>query len=198
MSLFIALVEAATHPKGSGMSITCVGHAADPVQAEKDALAQWHLGVLPVLAHWRGSHSCFVGTATFDSPSPAGPASFDVIKGPVIARGENDAGEPGTPTTDAYLTLLAEPLRAQQLTSRLHWLECYAMRMADGTFDATCRLDNRDWTPGKERLEADARGWPGSTPLYDSRRQFLLLLPQTSGSRDLPPPSFLARLVRRG
>jgi hypothetical protein len=198
MSLFIGLVEACTHPKGSGMRVTCVGHAADAVQAEKDALAQWYLGVLPVLVHWRGSHSCFVGTATFDSATPSGPATFDVIKGPVIVRGERDAGEAGAPSIDAYLTLLAEPLRSRQLKSRPHWLECYAMRGVDGSFDATCRLDNLDWTPGQQRLVSDTRGWPGSTPSYDSRRQFLLLLPQGSGSRDLPPPSFLARLLRRG
>jgi hypothetical protein len=198
MSLFIALVEAAMHPKGTGMGVTCVGHAADPVQAEKDALAQWYLGVLPVLAHWRGAHSCFVGTATFELPASSGPATFDVIKGPVIVRGEHDAGEAGAPSTDAYLTLLAEPLRARPWKSRPHWLECFAMRMADGSCDATCRLDNLDWSPGNERLVADARTWPGSTPSYDSRRQFLLLLPQGSGSRDLPPPSLLARLLRKG
>jgi hypothetical protein len=198
MSLFIALVEATRHPKGLGMGVTCVGHAADAAQAEKDALAQWYLGVLPVLVHWRGSHSCFVGTGTFDSLTPSGPATFDVIKGPVIVRGENDAGEAGAPSIGAYMTLLAEPLRSRQLKSRPHWLECYAMRGADGSFDATCRLDNWDWLPGKERLVADARCWPGCTPLYDSRRQFLLLLPQGSGSRDLPPPSLMARLLRRG
>ena len=156
----------------------------------KDAVANWYLGVLPVLAHWRGGHSCLAGTAPF----PAASGGFDVIKGPVVVRGEHE-GE-ARPTTDAYLALLSEPLAHARLKNRPHWLECFAIRMGDGSVEATCRLDNRDWAPGQKLLADDARHWTGSTSSYDSRRQFLLMIPDGTGEPERP--SFWSRLFRHG
>src|SRR5262249_47178556 len=96
--------------------------------------------------------------------------------------------------TDIYLSLLSGPLRDARLKGRRHWLECYAVRMADGSVDATCRLDNRDWAPGQERLLADARTWPGTTSMFDSRRQFLPMLPQGAENDESKPRSFWWRL----
>jgi hypothetical protein len=198
-ALYIAEFDASTDRSRPGMVITCVGLSRDAAGAGAEAAGHWYLGVLPVLAHWRGAgHSCFVGTTTLELPSSSGPLTFDVIKGPVIERGEHDAGTDAAPSTDAYLSLLTEPLRGARLGRRRHWLECFAIRAVNGTIDATCRLDNRDWAPGKKRLADDARGWPGTTPSFHSRRQFLLLLPQGGGPEEPEPRSFWARLFGRG
>jgi hypothetical protein len=197
LEIFIALFDASTDETRSGIGVTCVGYDSDALQAAKDAVAQWQLGVLPVLEHWRGGHTCLAGTRSFETPGPTGPRTFDVIMGPVVERGEHDGGEAALPSTDTYLSLLAEPLRARRLKSIPHWLECFAARSADGSIDATCRLDNRDWPAGQRLLDADARSWPGSTRSLHSRKQFLLVLPHGSGSRELAPRSFWARLFGR-
>jgi hypothetical protein len=197
-AVFIALFDATTDRARSGMCVTCVGLSSDTEAAATEAAGHWCLGVLPVLAHWRGDHSCLVGTVRFDAPGRAGPLSFDVVKGPVIERGEHDGGEAALPSTDTYLSLLSDPLRAARLKSKPHWLECFAIRQADDSIDATCRLDNKDWSPGKKLLMADAGGWLGRTPSYHSRRQFLLLLPQGGGAEETEPRSFWARLFGRG
>lgn len=187
LGLFIGVFEAFTEGQRTGIGVTCVGMPPDSV---KDAVANWCLGVLPVLVHWRGGHTCFVGTSTFGTDS----AGFEVIKGPIIARGESEGGAP--PSTDTYLELLSEPLGKARLKNRLHWLECYAVRMSDGSVEATCRLDNKNWSPGQRLLIDEAQTWPGSTSSFDSRRQFLLLVPQSPGEPERP--SFLSRLFGRG
>jgi hypothetical protein len=197
-ALFVGYFDASTRRGRSGIGVTCVGFSSDPPRAAADAVANWFLGVLPVLARWRGDHSCLVGTTTFEAPAPSGPRAFEVVKGPVVERGEHDGGPEAAPTTDGYLSLLAEPLRARKLDGTLHWLECFAIRSVDGSIDATCRLDNRDWPPGQQLLAADAADWPGSTPSFHSRRQFLLLVPQNGGAGEPETRSFWARLFGRG
>ena len=125
---------------------------------------------------------------------PSGPLAFDVIKGPVVERGEHDGGPDASPSTDSFLALLTEPLRGARLGRRKHWLECFAIRVADGSIEATCRLDNKDWAAGQKRLAADARAWPGRTSSFHSRRQFLLLVPQGPEPDEPEPRSFWARL----
>src|SRR3954471_5871910 len=58
LALFISEVEASAQEGQPGITITCVGMGPDMRAAVGDALGQWALGVLPVLAHWRGKHSC--------------------------------------------------------------------------------------------------------------------------------------------
>jgi hypothetical protein len=193
--IFIAFFDAQAPAGGPAISITCVGFADDPPAAVRDAVAQWCLGVLPVLAQWRGGdHSCLVRTTSCDAAATSPP--FDVVVGPVVVRGEFEGD--AAPSTETYLSLLTDPLRAKRLKARPHWLECFAMRMADRSIDATCRLDNRDWFAGQQQLLGHARDWPGETKTYHSRRQFLLLLPQGWGSRDLVAPSFWGRLFGKG
>jgi hypothetical protein len=58
MALFISEISASAVNGKKGVVITCVGHAADMPSAVGNAVGQWGLGVLPVLARWRGEHSC--------------------------------------------------------------------------------------------------------------------------------------------
>lgn len=153
-------------------------------------MANWCLGVLPVLARWKGGHSCFTGTSTFQATS----GRFDVIIGPVVVRGEQEGG--ANPTTETYLGLLSGPLVHARIKKKLHWLECFAIRMNDGSVEATCRLDNKDWRPGQQLLVKDAANWPGSTPVFSSRRQFLLMVPDAAAGPERP--SFWSRLIGKG
>src|SRR3954465_4154700 len=56
--LFISHFDASEDARQSGIGVACVGLPPDGV---KDAVANWCLGVLPVLAHWKGGHSCLAG-----------------------------------------------------------------------------------------------------------------------------------------
>jgi len=189
-ALFIAILEAATAADKPGAEITCVGMAATLEAAMGQAIGQWCLSVLPVLAHWRGGHSCLSTTGTL--------SGFDVLEGPVLSRQLPSTDEPTAPENiPRYETLLAEALTARRLKPRLHWIECYACRSADGSVDATCRLDNRDWTAGRQILVENLATWPPSDAMLDSRRGFLLLLPQGGKNDEFVVPSFWARLFGR-
>jgi hypothetical protein len=196
-ALFIVMFDASTVPSRSGAGVTCVGLGTDPEKAAADAVAQWCLGVLPVLALWRGEHSCLAGTAEFETPASPVPLRFGVFRGGIVERGEHDGGPEAAPSTGHFLALLAEPLHSAGLRRRPHWLECFAIRSAGGSIDATCRLDNRDWKPGQRLLVDDAARWPGTTPTYHSRRQFLLLIPGGEERWELTAPSFWSRLLGR-
>jgi hypothetical protein len=196
-TVFIGTFDASTSAR-PGIGVLCVGVSTDPQGAVNDAAAQWCLGVLPVLAQGRGGqHSCLVGKTAFEVPTASGPVSFDILKGPFIECGEHDGGDAAAPSPDGYVSLLSEPLRALGLGGRLHWLECYAVRMVDGSVDATCRLDNKDWQVGKLLLMADVSRWPGATPSLHSRRQFLLLLPGGVWPEEPEPRTFWSRLLGR-
>ena len=55
-SVFLSEIDALTGEGEKGITITAVGMGDDMPSAVKEAVAQWVLGVLPVLAHWRGKH----------------------------------------------------------------------------------------------------------------------------------------------
>jgi len=196
VGLYIGLFDTADGPGQTGICVTCVGLGTDAESAAREAAATWALSVLPVLARWRGDHSCYVSTATLEVPGSPG-VSFEVLQGPVLEKGEHDGGEAGHPTVGAYLEMLGPSLRGAKLRRRKHWLECFASRSSDGSIDATCRLDNKDWNPGRKLLEADVRTWPGSTPSMHSRRQFMLLVPQGGEAEEPEPRSFWGRLFGR-
>ncbi len=83
LSVFISEFTASARERQKGITITCIGRAGDMPSAVGDAVAQWSLGVLPVLAQWRGKHSCFSTSGQVETQG--GP--FDLLAGPVIARG---------------------------------------------------------------------------------------------------------------
>src|SRR5262245_32911634 len=58
-SVFISEIDVSTGVGEKGITVTAVGMGDDMPSAVKQAVGQWVLGVLPVLAHWRGKHSCF-------------------------------------------------------------------------------------------------------------------------------------------
>lgn len=195
MSLYIATVDTYIDCSALGMQVTCVGFASDLEEAARNAVAQWALGVLPVLAYWRKKdHNCFVSEETIELHTPGGKKTFDVLEGPVIGRGESEGMPEEPPSQAKHLDLMHWHLQRELLGDDTHWIECYAVRMADKSVDATVRVDNIDWEPGKTLLKEDARTWPGTTPSMQSFRQFVLLHPQGMEQPTPKPPSFLQRL----
>ncbi len=148
----------------------------------------------PVLASWRlKDHDCLVAAETIELHTTAGKRVFDVLQGPVIGRGEVE-GETNPPVSQSkYLDLMSWHLGRELLGEDTHWIECFAVRMADKTVDATCRVDNIDWEPGKTLLMEDAKTWSGITPSRQSYRQFLLLHPQGFPQPEPKGPGFFQR-----
>jgi hypothetical protein len=192
MAAFISEFNASTRERQRGITITSVGRAGDMPSAVGDAVAQWTLGVLPVLAHWRGKHTCFTSAGLIAQGKP-----FDLRAGPVIARGVPERDSPPPTFGDSLSDFLLEPFRNQRLAQRLHWLELFSCKFADGSADATCRLDNRDWLPGRKALMDIASAWPTTQEPMQSCRQFALLLPRNGDAQQITVPTFWSRLFGR-
>jgi hypothetical protein len=192
MAVTISEFNASTRERQKGITITSVGRAGDMASAVVDAVAQWTLGVLPVLAHWRGKHSCFTSSRPMETQG--GP--FDLLAGPDIARGAPEGESP--PAGGASLSdSLREVFRNQRPAQRLHWLELFCCKLAAGSVDASCRLDNRDWSPGRKVLVDIASAWPTPQEPLQSCRQFALLLPRNGDAQQITLPSFWSRLLGR-
>jgi hypothetical protein len=193
-ALFIGGVGASPQAGEEGIVITIVGMGTDMKSAVGDALAHWFLGTLPVLARWRGQHSCLTGE---DSSLETKGGRFTVLRGPLIGRGgvegEPQAGAQG-PT---YWDLLASLLEKCNLKQRVHWLELFANKGADGLIEATCRWNNRDWVDGQHVLKNVAEGWPPTDAPLRSLRQFVMLLPAEGDTERLVPPTFWERMRSR-
>ncbi len=188
-ALVVTEVAAVFQNVDAQITITCVGFAAGLEAACGLAMGQWVLGVLPVLQVWRGQHTCLAGDGE-ESIAGHGGERLKLIRGPVIELGEHTGEQ--KPSMDDYSSALRAPLENKSLRRRLHWVECYAVRTPDG-FDATCRLDNRDWQVGKDALISLAKTWPGQTESMHSRRQFMMLVPQGDGPYE-KAPGFWGRL----
>jgi Family of unknown function (DUF6348) len=193
MSLFIGEVNASRRPGETGINITCVGMGNDMPSAVAEAVGHWALGTLPVLAEWRGGHSCLASEEPFEAKG----GRFDLLAGPTVMRGGPDAdAEPAQPP-QRFADLLSPLLRERHLARRVHWLEMFASKSDDGSVDATFRWNNRDWTPGRKALEGIAGAWPPSDEPMRTCRQFAMLLPKEGNRDELLQPTFWQRLRGR-
>ena len=193
MSLFISEFNASARERQKGINITCVGRAGDMPSAVADAVAQWTLGVLPVLAHWRGKHSCFSTSRQMETQG--GP--FVLLAGPVIERGGSEGDSQPAAGVATFAELLLDVIRNHRPAQRVHWLEMFACKSFDGIVDATCRLDNRDWTAGKKVLADVASAWPTPKEPIQSCRQFAMLIPKKGDTQEIILPTFWSRLFGR-
>src|SRR5260370_5897794 len=193
LSVFISEFTASAREHQKGITISCVGRAVDMPSGVGDAVGQWSLGVLPVLAQWRGKHSCFSTSGQVETQG--GP--FDLLAGPVIAGGHSE-GESHPAIGGVSLSKSLLPvLRNQRLAQRLHWLELFACLFDDGSVDATCRLGNRDWLAGTKVLADVASAWPTTKEPMQSCRQFVMLLPKNGDTQQIILPTFWSRLFGR-
>jgi hypothetical protein len=191
MAVFISEFNASARERQKGITIT--GRAGDLPSAVVDAVAQWTLGVLPVLAHWRGKHSCLSTSRQMETQA----SPFDLLAGPVIARGWSEGDLPPTAGVTSLAEFLLDVLRNQRPVQRLHWLEMFTCKFDEGSVDATCRLDNRDWTAGRRVLVDVASAWPTTQEPIQSCRQFAMLLPKNGDTQTIIVPTFWSRLFGR-
>jgi hypothetical protein len=193
MAVLISEFTASTRERQKGITITCVGRSGDMPSAVGDAVAQWVVGVMPVLVHWRGKHSCLATSRQMETQG----GLFDLLAGPVIARGRSEGDSPPA-TSDASLSeSMRSAFRNQRPVQRLHWLELFCCKRADGSVDASCRLDNRNWTAGREVLVNIASAWPNSHEPLQSCRQFAMLLPKDGNTQEITVPTFWSWLFGR-
>jgi hypothetical protein len=193
LSVFISEFTASARVHQKGITISCVGRAVDMPSAVGDAVVQWSLGVLPVLAQWRGKHSCF--SASGQVETQGGP--FDLLAGPVIARGHSEGVSLPAIGGVSLSKSLLPALRNQGLAQRLHWLELFDCKFDDGSIEATCRLDNRDWLAGTKVLSDVASAWPTTKEPIQSCRQFVMLLPKNGDPQQIILPTFWSRVFGR-
>lgn len=193
MAVFISEFDAATRSGAPGITITCVGIAGSIPAAAGDAVGQWMLGVHPVLAAWRGGHSCVVDAR----PVELCGGRFDLLASPLMVRGHPGEEQPDPAALQSLFDLVQPPLAEMRLTRRIHWLELFTSQSEDGTVNATCRLNNRDWRPGQQVLARLAVGWPPSGKPIHSWRQFALLTPEGGEGEELRPATWWGRVRGR-
>jgi hypothetical protein len=192
-SLFISEITASARAREKGITVTCVGLGDDMSSAVANAVAQWAMGVLPVLAYWRGKHSCLSNCRQIETQGGA----FELLAGPVAEMGRPEANSPTAAGGRGLIESLSDVLRSHRAAQRVHWLELYACNMNDGSVDATCRLDNRDWMPGRKVLLEVAASWPTVKSPLQSSRQFAMLVPGSGDGQEIVVPGFFARLLGR-
>lgn len=195
MGLFIAEITATSAPKQPGMTITSVGIGEDLKRAVGQSAGQWLTGVLPVLAHWRGQHTCLIGD---DANVTTRGGMFDLISGPLIARGREDSPPDPTDPAESVVEVIRPVLQTHSFKPRLHWLELYTCKQGDGSVQATCRLDNRDWEVGQAALAKHAEGFPDTGVPIRSSRQFVLMLPEKGDRQKIVVPSFWSWMLGWG
>lgn len=193
LAVFISEFNAASDERQKGITITSVGRATDMPSAVADAVAQWSLGVLPVLAQWRGKHSCMNTSRQIDTKADR----FELLAGPVIARGHSDGDSHPARGDASFSDSLLPLMRSARPAQRLHWIELFACKFSDGSVDATCRLNNHDWLSGTKVQKDLASIWPTSSEPMRSCRQFALLFPPGGNTREIQLPTFWSRLLGR-
>lgn len=189
--VFISEFTASLSSSGPGMSVTCVGIGDNAQSAIAGAVAQWVVGVLPVVARWRGDDSCSLST---EQPTVLR-GQFDVVSGPVVARGAESADSSPASHVVEFANYLLDALGKKRLAKRIHWLEAFAVRHSDGDIDATCRLNNHDWSVGRRILMDLAKTWPVPDSPMLTCRQFTMLLPKEGNPQELTTTSFWNRLT---
>lgn len=190
-ALFLSEVQAALSESAPGIVITCVALAEDMSAATRNAMGQWVLGVLPVLALWREQHSCLATDTMVETKA----GRFHMLAGPMVMR--NLESDEGADPTGGFADSLKPLIQAKKWKNRVHWIELFSSRMGDGGVDATCRLNNRDWSPGKQVLLGLPQRWPASTESIQTCRQFQMLIPADGDRQALILPTFFERLLGR-
>jgi hypothetical protein len=192
MAMFVGEITASLKQGGPGIHITCVGMESSMDGAVASAVAQWAMGVLPVLVKWRGQHDCLTDVEELQTRG----GSYDVMIGPTLLRAAPEGAASGE-GVDHFMHLLGPELSGLRLKPRVQWLEMFASKSDDGAVQATCRWNNRDWFTGQQVLAKTAATWPPPEQPMRSCRQFALLLPKDRKTEDLVLPTIWERLRGR-
>lgn len=122
------------------------------------------------------SEKCLVLQMTFPEKNGA-PCNFRrTLLGPVSWFRSETPAEPSPegqhpPFCSCCLfTALSGHLESHLNDTHFYALRFYAMRNEDGTAEADCRINGRDWEPGRQALIEYARRWPGTG--FEFRKQY--------------------------
>ena len=176
--------EARLGPLGSaGIGILAVGYGETEEAAARDAARQWVTGVLPALHSYREPREdiCQIARVAVETPKTGEPYGWDIHMAPVICRryGKCDF-QPEICNTEIFGAVF-EAVNEWASRDSMFWLECFAVRNPDGSVDATCRYNNKDWPEGQKALISWASTWPDTNGCVLSKRQFLIFNPVPTG-----------------
>jgi hypothetical protein len=100
-----------------------------------------------------------------------------VVHGPTarwVADADAQPDDPGHPFCPCcMLQETFEALQPVLLDDAPHGVRLFAMRHADGSVDADCRVDGDDFPAGVEALRDYAASWPGRGAEF--RKQYLVM-----------------------
>ncbi len=178
-----------------GPAVTIAGYGTSATGATQNAADQWSNGVLSTVAHRFGWLPGDLGVETSNLVAAQGDDTFGfrIHIGPLQMRVWGDGPSPKLPPASALLAAILTEVTDAVSTRRTMWLECFAVRYANGTLDATCRLTNEEWLLGEDALCRYATQWPDIGPRTWSQRQFLFFDPKDPSDLDRMPPTGLAQ-----
>jgi hypothetical protein len=129
-----------------------------------DALDRFARSDLPVLlaACWYVTDDRRLDLAQWE----LGLRQWDAFIGRFVVEGADVAVPP------AVMANVAEALKRESLTPRLHWIRLFLQRGADGTLATEVLLDNQPWPAGDRAMAATA--WPQSAQAYRVRSLVVL------------------------
>jgi hypothetical protein len=166
---------------GIGILAFAIGYGDTDEAAARDAAYQWVIGVFPALLSYNSpqEHSCLVERAEIVVEVPETGQRYDWIVHipPVLCRKFGNCDFEPEVDSNEVLGAISEAVSEFAGHDLLFWLECFVARFPDGSVDATCRHNNRDWPEGEKALLAWASGWPDTEGCIVSKRQFLMFEP---------------------
>jgi len=191
---FEARAEGATT---DGIKVFQLGYGPTEFDAARDASYQWLLGVYPALVTFiaQPDHRCDVDKAHMivgddDTGEKFG---WTVHLPPILSRTYGETLMPEQPEQNAVFRALFDSIHPYAAHGSVFWIECFAARYPDSKVDATCRLNNEDWSEGRNALLAWAMSWPDPGQGILSRRQFVLFEPTEIDS--IPEGSKLSSMI---
>ena len=176
---FVVTFKAVSEKLSSeGVEVLVVGFGPDTSTAINSVVEQWVLGVFPVLNAYILNvevDNVVVQPMVIGAKDNSFSYGWTLYLGPIITR---RYGGKGILENLQHMVIHNEIFDITMFTNKkLRWLECYAVRYADGKVDATCRKNNEDWQKGQSDLMKWASTWPEEQYVFLSRRQFLIFKP---------------------
>jgi len=143
------------------LELSYAGSGADPC---RDALDRFARGDLPVLlaACWYVTDDRRLDLAQWE----IGLRQWDAFIGRFVVEGADVNVPP------AALPAVAEALKNESLSPRMHWIRLFLRRDVDGSLASELLLDNQPWPAGDRALAGLA--WPEGGQAYSVRSLIVL------------------------
>src|SRR5215468_4609494 len=147
---FEARAEGATT---DGIKVYQLGYGPTDLDAARDASFQWLLGVYPALVTFiaQPDHRCDVDKAHMIVRNDETGEQFGwtVHLPPILSRTYGEIPLRERSEQNAVFRALFDSIHPYAAHGSVFWIECFAARYPDRKVDATCRLNNKDWSEGR-------------------------------------------------